>query len=80
MIVQSLHVDDFYLLFHICPKAFRDLTYITRDGLSLIITRLIVIVTDKLSKLLDTVRIQVIKINSCFIIGSGHFTCCYTRA
>ncbi|XP_068694256.1 integrator complex subunit 3-like isoform X2 [Montipora capricornis] len=41
-------------------KAFRDLTYITRDGLSLIITRLIVIVTDKLSKLLDTVRIQVL--------------------
>ncbi|XP_029204428.1 integrator complex subunit 3-like isoform X1 [Acropora millepora] len=41
-------------------KAFRDLTYITRDGLSLIISRLIGIVTDKLSKLLDTVRIQVI--------------------
>lgn len=42
------------------PKAFRDLTYITRDGLSLIITRLIGIVTDKLSKLLDTVRTQVL--------------------
>lgn len=41
-------------------KAFRDLTYITRDGLSLIISRLIGIVTDKLSKLLDTVRIQVL--------------------
>jgi len=41
-------------------KAFRDLTYITRDGLSLVITRLIGIVTDKLNKLLDSVRTQVL--------------------
>lgn len=40
-------------------KAYRDLTCITRDGLSLIMTRLIGIVTEKLNKLLDAVRTQV---------------------
>lgn len=42
------------------PKAYRDLTCITRDGLSLIMTRLIGIVTEKLNKLLDAVRTQVL--------------------
>lgn len=41
-------------------KAYRDLACITRDGLSLIIARLIGVVTDKLSKLLDGVKTQVI--------------------
>ncbi|KAL9987150.1 hypothetical protein ACROYT_G001407 [Oculina patagonica] len=51
-------------------KAYRDLTCITRDGLSLIITRLIGVVTDKLSKLLDGVRAQVLWL-SCELIKSS---------
>lgn len=51
-------------------KAYRDLTCITRDGLSLIISRLIGVVTDKLSKLLDGVRTQVLWL-SCELIKNS---------
>jgi len=52
-------------------KAFRDLTYITRDGLSLVITRLIGIVTDKLNKLLDSVRTQVLWLSAELVKNSS---------
>lgn len=59
---KSVEFSDYYIW-----KAYRDLTCITRDGLSLIMTRLIGIVTEKLNKLLDAVRTQVKDFN--------YFTC-----